>query len=42
MRALDVQAGDYVTFQITEDGTVQLRKLLLTVAPLHPSMHPRP
>jgi hypothetical protein len=44
LRALDVQAGDYVTFQVAEDGTVHLRKLILTVAPLHghPSLHPRP
>lgn len=33
MRALDVQAGDYVTFAIDENGTVRLLKLNITVVP---------
>lgn len=33
LRALDVAAGDYVTFVLAPDGTVYLRKLLLTIAP---------
>lgn len=33
LRALDVAAGDYVTFVLAPDGTVYVRKLLLTIAP---------
>jgi hypothetical protein len=31
-RTLGVGPGDYVTFQVADDGTVYLRKILLTVA----------
>ena len=33
MRALDVRAGDYVTFQIDEAGAVRILKLSITVFP---------
>lgn len=33
MRALDVAAGDYVTFEINEAGHVRIHKLNITVAP---------
>lgn len=33
MRALDVRAGDYVTFEVDELGIVRILKLSITVAP---------
>lgn len=33
MRALDVRAGDYVTFDVDELGVVRILKLSITVAP---------
>lgn len=33
MRTLDVQAGDYVTFEIDDHGGVRLHKLNISVAP---------
>ena len=33
MRALDVQAGDYVTFEVDEAGTVRILKLAITTLP---------
>ena len=33
MRTLDVQAGDYVTFEIDDHGGVRLHKLNISLAP---------
>ena len=33
-RTLGVGPGDYVTFQVTDDGAVLLRKITLSIAPL--------
>lgn len=36
LRALEVQAGDYVAFEVEMDGQVRLRKLSLTFASAPP------
>lgn len=33
MRSLDVQPGDFVTFDIDDHGTVRIHKLNITVVP---------
>jgi hypothetical protein len=41
-RTLGVGPGDYVTFQVADDGTVYLRKILLSLAPVPAPFAPRP
>jgi hypothetical protein len=41
MRALDVQAGDYVTFAIDEMGSVRIVKLHIAVIPVPRSWPPK-
>jgi hypothetical protein len=40
LRALEVAAGDYVTFIVADDGAVHLRKLVIALAPTLPRRPP--